>query len=163
MDKIVKQDVMNREDDDAAINRRKLFEDNEDFIFEQDFATPHSTNVNQTFMEENFPQHTPTLHRFNGVDDLFFPPKLDDFWPIERLWAILAQRAFRHPRPERVDLLMRRVREAVTDLDATTLTKLVHEMPARMQEIFAQKGKKIPAGWKARNSRYRCRCSVCNS
>ena len=126
-------------------------------------ATPHSTNVNQTFMEENFPQHTPTLHRFNGVDDLFFPPKLDDFWPIERLWAILAQRAFRHPRPERIDLLMRRVRETVTDLDVTTLTKLVHEMPARMQEIYAQKGKKIPAGWKARNSRYRCRCSVCNS
>ena len=36
---------MNREDDDAAINHRKLFEDNEDFIFEQDLQllTPQTS------------------------------------------------------------------------------------------------------------------------
>ena len=90
--------------------------------------------------------------------------KIDHFW---RFWAhfgaILAQKAFRHPRPERIDLLMRRVREAARTIAPETLIKLVHELPARMQEIYKQKGKKIPADWKAKNSRYRCRCSICNS
>ena len=63
---------------------------------------------------------------------------------------------------ERIDLLMRRVREAARNIAPETLTKLVHELPARMQEIYKQKGKKIPADWKAKNSRYRCR-AVCSS
>ena len=50
LDKIVLRDVMKRDDDEAPLNRRKLFQDSKDFIFEQDFATPHSTNVNQAFM-----------------------------------------------------------------------------------------------------------------
>ena len=161
--KIVLEDVLQREDDDAPINRRKLFERNDDMVFEQDFATPHSTNVNEDFMSTNFPQHTPTLHRFRGKHDLYFPPKMDDFWPIERVWAILAARIYRNPRPTHISGVMRRVREAVRELDATTLTKLVHEMPAKMQEIYRLKGQKISPGWKAKNSKYACRCSVCSS
>ena len=46
LDNIVVCDVMERDDEEAPINKRKLFENSKDFIFEQDFATPHSTNVN---------------------------------------------------------------------------------------------------------------------
>ena len=69
-------------------------------IFEQDFAQPHSTNANQEFMETNFPSHTPTLWRYEGKDELFFGPKWDDFWCIERLWGIYSQRVYRNPRPK---------------------------------------------------------------
>ena len=41
-----------------------------------------------------------------------------------RLWAIFAQKAFRHLRPERIDLLMRRVREAARNIAPETLIKL---------------------------------------
>ena len=84
---------------------------------------------------------------------------MDDFWPIERVWTILAARVYRNPRPTHISGVMRRVRE----LDATTLTKLVHEMPVKMQEIYRLKGKKIHPSWKAKNSKYACRCSVCSS
>ena len=57
-----------------------MFKRNQDMIFEQDFAQPHSTNANQEFMEENFPAHTPTLWRYEGKDELLFGPKWDDFW-----------------------------------------------------------------------------------
>ena len=114
-------------------------------------------------MSTNFPQHTPTLHRFRGKHDLYFPPKMDDFWPIERVWAILAARVYRNPRPTHISGVMRRVREAVREFNATTLTKLVHEMTAKMQEIYRLKGQKISPGWKAKNSKYACRCSVCSS
>ena len=63
-----------------------MFKRNQDMIFEQEFAQPHSTNADQEFMEENFPVHTPTLWRYEGKDNLFFGPKWNDFWPIERYW-----------------------------------------------------------------------------
>ena len=53
--------------------------------------------------------------------DLYFPPKMDDFWPLERVWAILAARVYRNPRPTHISGVMRRVRETVRELDATTL------------------------------------------
>ena len=82
-------------------------------IFEQDFAQPHSTNANQEFMEENFPAHTPTLWRYEGEHELFFGPKWDDFWSIERLWGIMSQRVYRNPRPTHISGVMRRLREEV--------------------------------------------------
>ena len=90
--KVVLEDVMKRKKSTGVpIHKRKMFKSNKDMIFEQDFAQPHSTNVNQTFMDENFPAHTPTLWRYEGKDDLFFGPKWDDFWPIERYWGISSQ------------------------------------------------------------------------
>ena len=86
---------------------------------------------------------------------------MDDFWVIERLWAILAAKVYRNPRPTHVDALMRRVRDAVRETKPETLTKLVHEMPARMNKIFEMKGRKIPAAWKAHNSQWACKCDVC--
>ena len=115
----------------------------------------------RTFMEQNFPALTLTLHRFREKHPWYFPPKMDDFWVIERLWAILAAKVYRNPRPTHVDALMRRVRDAVRETKPETLTKLVHEMPARMNKIFEMKGRKIPAGWKARNSQWACKCDVC--
>ena len=67
------------------IHKRKMF-----MIFEQDFAQPHSTHANQEFIDEHFPAHTPTLWRYEGEHELFFGPKWDDFWSIERLWGIMS-------------------------------------------------------------------------
>ena len=143
------------------IHKRKLFARNTDMIFEQDFATPHSTSVNQQFMEEHF--HAPTLWRFQDVDPLFFGAKWDDFWSIEREWAILSQRVYRNPRPNHIKAVMRRLREAVVSTEPATLTRLVHELPAKMNEIFRQKGKKIPSDFKPSKSKFACKCNICIS
>ena len=116
-----------------------MFRSNAKMVFQQDFTTCHSTNANQKFVEKNFPFHTPTLHRYQGWHDYYFPPKMDDFWPIERLWAILASRVYREPRPKRIDQVMRRVREESKRIKPETLTKLVHAMPAKMNEIYRLK------------------------
>ena len=98
--KVIVDDVLQRKKSLCLpIHKRKLFAKNSDMIFEQDFAQAHSTNECQNFMEEHFPAHTPTLWRFEDSDPLFFGPKWDDFWSIERLWAIQSQRVYRNPRP----------------------------------------------------------------
>ena len=126
-------------------------------------SQPHSTNACQDFMEEHFPAHTPTLWRFEDSDPLFFGPKWDDFWSIERLWAIQSQRVYRNPRPTHIKGVMRRLREEVKNTDPKTLTRLVHALPAKMNEIYRLKGKKIPSNFDPRKSSHACKCSVCES
>ena len=110
--KVVLEDVMQRKKSNCVtIHKRKMFQKNGDMIFEQDFAQPHCTNANQEFMEKNFPAHTPTLWRYEDVDPLFFGPKWDDFWCIERLWAIHSQRVYRNPRPTHIDGVIQCLRE----------------------------------------------------
>jgi len=161
LENAVLKDVLQRKGFNKPIHKRKLFKSNARMIFEQDFATPHSTNANQAWMEEHFPNHTPTLHRFRGVSPLFFPPKMDDFWPIERVWAIIANKVYREPRPKTIAQVMRRVREESNKLTEKTLTRLVHALPAKMNEIHRLKGKKIPPTFDPHKSPFACRCSIC--
>ena len=145
------------------IHKRKLFKRNQDMIFEQDFAQPHCTNANQDFMELHFPAHTPTLWRYQDKHELFFGAKWDDFWSIERLWAIYSQEVYRNPRPTHIDGVMRRLRETVRTTNPDTLTKLIHELPAKMNEIYRLKGKKIPSNFNPQKSPFACSCDVCTS
>ena len=116
-------------------------------------------------MEEHFPAHTPTLGRYEGVDGLSFGPKWDDFWSIQRLWAIHFQRVYRNPQPTHIRGVMRRLREEVrnTDPKALPVTRLVHELPAKMNEIYRLQGKKIPGNFDPRKIPHACKCNVCQS
>ena len=59
----------------------------------------------------------------------------------------MAQRVFRSPRLKTIAAVMLRVREECRSFDEKTLTKLIHELPATMNEIRRLKGKKIPANF----------------
>ena len=85
----------------------------------------------------------------------------NDFWPIERLCASLAHKVYRNPRPTNIQLVMRRLRTAVNDVNQRTLVRLVHDLPAKMNEIYRMKGKKIPGNFDPKKSRYACDCSIC--
>lgn len=161
--KIIAGDVLKRKKKSEKITETKLFARNGDMIFEQDFATPHSTNANDEFMKNNFPNYTPTLHRYRGEHEYYFPPKMDDFWPIERLWAILAHQVYRNPRPKNIQLVMKRLRVAVNGTNKRTLIRLVHDLPAKMQEIYRMKGKKISGDFDPKKSPYACECEICSS
>jgi len=155
------KDVKNRTSDGARIDEKKLFRV-KNWVFEQDFAPAHSTKVNQAFLSENTPKHTPTLRSLKD-EDFWMPPKLDDFWPIERLWAIWANEVFAYPEPKTIQQMIRRVRKAHRETTVKTLTKLFHELPARCNEIYKQKGGRIPASWSYEKSPFRCQCTVCSS
>ena len=47
---------------------------------------------------------------------------------------------------------MRRLREEVRNTNSKTLTRLVHELPAKMNEIYLLQGKKIPENFDPRKS-----------
>ena len=112
-------------------------------------------------MEDNFPAHTPTLWRYEDEDELFFGAKWDDFWCIEDYWGITSQRVYRNPRPTHINGVMRRLREEVRNTDPKTLIRLVHDLPAKINEIYRQKGKKIPSNFDPKKSPFACKCKVC--
>ena len=136
--------MLKRKGFNKPIDKRKLFKSNANMIFEDDFAPAHTTNVNEDFKQKNFPNHTPVLHRFRGKHPVYFGAKFDDFWWIERLWAIMGTEVYREPRVWTVKKLMRRVREPSKNIDQRTLIKLEHQSPAKMNEIYRFERKANP-------------------
>ena len=63
-----------------------------------------------------------------GKHDLFFGPKLDDYWFIDRLWGIYSRRVYRNPRPTTIAAVMRRLRDEVRNTNSDTLVRLCHEL-----------------------------------
>ena len=127
-------DVLQRKQSRALpIHKRKMFTRSSDIIFEQDCCTNSFGECISRLHGKYFPAHTPTLWRFT----LFFWPKWDDFWSIERLWTIQSQRVYRNPRPTHIKGVMRRLWEEVKFTDPKIPTRLVHELPTKINEISA--------------------------
>ena len=127
------------------------------WIWEQDWCKPHSAKICDAWLEKNIPFHTPTL-RSEMNAKYWFPAKMDDFWIIERVWGIMKQEVYAEPRPKNVYELVDRIKKAHSNLTTETLTKLVHEMPARMQEIYKMRCHKIHLSWDYDSSLFRCTC-----
>ena len=80
-------------------------------------------------------------------DEFWMPPKLDDFWPSERLWTIWCQEVYVEPEPKQIKALISRVRKAHRNTKPSVFVKLFHQLPARIQEFYRRKGKKILPFW----------------
>ena len=112
-------------------------------------------------MKKHFPNHTPTLHRLRYKAKYWMAPKEDDIWYIERLWAIVSANVYRKPKPTHIKQVMRRVRETSLKITERTLTRLAHQMPAKLQEVYRLKGKKLPPSFDPTKSEWACKCPVC--
>ena len=73
----------------------------------------------------------------------------------------MSQDVYGEPRPMNIDAVMRRVREASLKLTAETLTKMRQAFPAKWNEVYRLKGKKIPSTFDPRKSKYACKCKIC--
>ena len=82
---------------------------------------------------------------------------------IVSLLEALSQRVYRNPRPTHIKGVMQRLRVELKNTDPKTLTRLVHALPAKMNEIYRLKGKKIPSNFDPRKSSHACKCFVCES
>ena len=82
---------------------------------------------------------------------------MDDLWCIERIWAIVANKVYGggQKQPKSLPALKSRIIKAWKSLDAKTLTKVVHQMPLRLNEILNQKGGRIGS------FKQHCECQSC--
>lgn len=78
-------DVPERIEETDNITTTALFDNNEDWIFEQDHARCHDANVTQEYLMQSVPD-------FFGKDET--PAKMDDLWCIERIWAVMKNKVY---------------------------------------------------------------------
>lgn len=141
-------EIQNRTKLKGKVNEIKLFEKKNEFIFEQDHAKSHDSNISQDWCTKN-------LKYFLNKNDT--PAKMDDYWPIERLWAIMTSKVYKEPRPDTIPLLKRRINKCWAEISQHTLVKLVHQMPLRLKWISENQGKKIV------DFKGQCSCVKCNN
>lgn len=141
-------DVHGRTEVTDDITTTSLFDDNEDWIFEQDHATCYDSNAVQEYLR----QHVPDF--FNKIE---VPAKLDDLWCIERIWAVVANKVYGggQNQPKSLPALKRRIIEAWKSLDSKILRKAVHQIPIRAKEIVKRKGSRVGS------FKQYCKCQLC--
>ena len=130
------------------VTTTKLFENNNDWIFEQDHATSHDSRIAQEYLEENAPDF------FRKTD---VPSKLDDLWCIERIWGVMTGKVYGNgqSQPKTLTELKKRIIKAWKSLEVKMLRKAVHQMPLRMKEIIRKKGGRVTYFKKT------CECESC--
>jgi transposase len=108
---------------------------------------PHGERGGQWyFQQDNDPSHTSSLarqwfHR-NGVTVLEFPPWSADLNPIENLWSQLQIAVDTHNATDEAEL-EQAIEYEWSQISTEYLTKLVHSMPQRLQQVIDNKGHKI--------------------
>ncbi|KAF4648455.1 hypothetical protein FOL47_003206, partial [Perkinsus chesapeaki] len=152
----------------------ELFPPGVPWVFEDDSASPHVSSVAREWKEQNFESrflvfHSATRkHQGVPVDELewFHPPKLDDVWPIERLWAIVSNRVMKpNSCPGSNDKVAWKnlIEDAWKSIPASTFVRLVHAIPAKLAEIVRVGGERIGAQWSSRGKERACDCPTCIS
>ena len=118
------------------VTTTKLFDDSKDWIFEQDHARCHDSNIVQDYLLENVPE-------FFGKSET--PAKLDDLWCIERIWAVMTYKVYGkgQGQPKTLEELKQRIVDSWKSLEVKMLRKAVHQMPLRMKQIVENKGARV--------------------
>ena len=124
--------VKSKKKETNDVTTTKLFDYNNNWIFEQDYAKSHDSSIAQKFMI-----NVPFFFNKNET-----PEKLDDLWCIERICAVMIYKMYAegHNQPKSLSELKNRIKKAWKSLDAKLLKRAVHQMPLRMKEIIFKKG-----------------------
>ena len=78
---------------DNMDNFKQLFPQGNTMIFEDDWTRPHTAEESVKFKEQHFPNFFRTRLR-EKEHEWYAPSKMDDLWPIERIWRHLVNVVF---------------------------------------------------------------------
>ena len=100
------------------------------YIYQQDNAPAHTSNVTKAWFEEK------------GIEVLPWPAKLPDLNPIKNLWGIVARAVYQNGQRQfdRVEDLKRAMDSSWNAIDTTTLSKLTTSMTKRCMDVLERKG-----------------------
>lgn len=112
-------------------------DENDEVIFQQDGASPHTARATQAWLETQ-------EYQFIRKED--WPARSPDLNIIERLWAIMQQRVD-EKEPRTKDGLVRIVKRIWRALQAEALKNLVASMDARLQAVIDHDGEYLRGAW----------------
>ena len=168
----------NRRTRSGVLCERKLWNDNQNWIFQQDHASAHKTVKVDNYCKNNLPRYFKILDRYKpnadeydsddeiseDDDSLFMPSKMDDVSPIERVWAYCSNKMDEVYKNKSDDMKehMKRWDKVWKEVPEEFVKRICHQIPARLYEIIERDGKKLPSGWSpAADNPYVCQCRFC--
>ena len=108
--------------------KRKLFTNNSSATFDQDGAPAHTAKATQQWCKRNLP---------NFIQKDEWPPALN---PVENLWSIIDEAAYRDPIPKTMGGLKSRLRQAWRNIPLASLRELARSMPQRLKNVIQNNG-----------------------
>ncbi len=99
------------------------------FVFQQDLATSHTSNVTQKFLCKNIP---------NFLDKKSTPPAFVE-WPIEMFWNEIKTKVY-SKKPKTMKELKKTIRQEFSQFDIKWLKSAWDTMPERINAIISAKG-----------------------
>ena len=133
----------NRRARSRPLCQRKLWNDNRNWIFQQDHASAHKTVKVDNYCKNNLPRYSAILDRYKTSDDvLFFPSKMDDVSPIERVWAYCSNemdRIYKNKSSD-VEQHIKRWNEVWRDVSPEFVVRICHQVPSRLYAIIQREG-----------------------
>lgn len=112
----------------------KLFNINNEGLFQQDGARAHTSKASVDWLNTN-------INGYISPDD--WPPNSPDLSPIENVWSIMAVTVYADPEPQTMNTLKRRLRKAWKSIPLKTLKNLIGSMSDRLQAVIKNKGDTI--------------------
>lgn len=124
-------DAVNRTATNGSILERKLVENQDEAIFMQDGAPPHTAKATQQWCRENLPG-------FWEKD--VWPGNSPDLNPIENIWSIMQQMLDQEKPATSISGLVKQIKRAWASIRPSVLANLVAGVPNRMRLCIAAKG-----------------------
>ena len=111
--------------------KRKLFTNNSSATFVQDGAPAPRAKATQQWCKRNLP---------NFIQKDEWPANSPDLNPIENLWSIIDEAAYRDPIPKTMGGLKSRLRKAWRNIPLASLRELARSMPQRLKNVIQNNG-----------------------
>jgi len=113
-----------------AMRERTLFPNPKKFILMQDGATCHTSKQNMAFI------------RASGIGlwETRWPGNSPDLNPIENLWSILKESAYKEPKPKTREELITRFQKSWKNLSPGLLEKSAQSFKDRVEKMMAADG-----------------------
>ena len=111
--------------------KRKLFTNNSSETLVQDGAPAHTAKATQQWCKRNLPN-------FIAKDEC--SANSPDLNPIENLWSIIDEAAYRDPIPKTMGGLKSRLWQAWPNIPLASLRELARSMPQRLKNVIQNNG-----------------------
>src|SRR6185295_5981405 len=120
------KNIKSRKTETNDLTTTKLFENIDNWTFQQDGATSHTAKNVQNWLSKNVP---------NFVTKEQWPGNSLDLNPIENLWAIIESKLYEDGHFYSIDSLIEKIQHVWKNTPISTLNSLSRSMKKRLEHI----------------------------
>lgn len=129
------RDIKSRDEETDNLTTTKLFDDINNWTFQQDGCSSHTANNVQQWLSQNVPKWIPKKE---------WPGNSPDLNPIENLWSIMETKLYDDGHFGTIEELIEKIKQVWESTQVSTLQALAQSMKSRLEHVKQAPDKKAP-------------------